>query len=531
MPGRLAIDFGTSNTVVALWDETQQTGIPFHIPDYGFFYPHQLEKISVIPSQIHYASEQRRWLGYQIEQQNLSQSDRTFRWMKRYISQRSPVKRKIDGRQISHFDAGQDFLLTVLLFAASELNIRDEEVAFTVPVEAFEHYENWLADVAEAAGIRRFRLIDEPSAAALGYGAHIQPGDVYLIFDFGGGTLDVAVVLIGASDQSPGGRRCRALGKAGLEIGGSTIDQWLFQDVLKQIGRDDSDEEVRQLSRALLIECERAKVRLSNHERADVTVMNPNTGAVLSAEFTRSRFEDLLDDHEAFSQIDQTIRRALNSARERGYQEEDIKAVLLVGGSSQIPSIQRTVRRIFGKERVMLNRPLDAVARGAAAFVAGVDFYDHIQHDYAIRCLNRQKGVYDYRVLVKRGTPYPTAQPLASLHLKASYDGQTQLGLAIFEMGESRQGSNNCAARELVFDPSGAARLEAVTLEDEDNRHRFWMNENSPTFLNADPPASQGESRFQVEFAIDGNKRLLMTSRDLKTQKVTHRDYPVVKLT
>lgn len=62
--------------------------------------------------------------------------------------------------------------------------------------------------------------------------------------------------------------------------------------------------------------------------------MNPNTGAVLSAEFTRSHFEELLDENEAFTQIDQTIRRALNAARERGYQEDDIKAVLLVGGSS-----------------------------------------------------------------------------------------------------------------------------------------------------------------------------------------------------
>ncbi|MBV9386312.1 MAG: Hsp70 family protein [Chroococcidiopsidaceae cyanobacterium CP_BM_ER_R8_30] len=265
----------------------------------------------------------------------------------------------------------------MLLFAASELNLGDEEVVFTVPVEAFEHYENWLTEVAEVAGIRRFRLIDEPSAAALGYGAHIQPGDVYLIFDFGGGTLDVAVVLIEAPEQSQVGRRCRVLGKAGIELGGATLDQWLFQDVLKQTERSDTDDDVRLLSRALLVECERAKVRLSDYERADGTVMNPNTGAVLSAECTRSRFEELLDENEAFTQIDQTIRRALNAARERGYQEENIKAVLLVGGSSQIPSVQRTVRRIFGKERVMLNRPLDAVARGAAAFVAGVDFIEY----------------------------------------------------------------------------------------------------------------------------------------------------------
>ncbi|HBE36776.1 MAG TPA: Hsp70 family protein, partial [Cyanobacteria bacterium UBA11368] len=298
MPGRLAVDFGTSNTVVALWDDTQQEGVPLHIPDYGQYYQHGNEKISVIPSLIHYAPDRRRWIGNQVHSQNLYQSERTFRWMKRYIANRSPVQRRMDGKQISHFEAGRDFLSSVLLFAAEELNIGNEEVAFTVPVEAFEHYENWLTEVAQASGMPRFRLIDEPSAAALGYGANIQPGDVYLIFDFGGGTLDVAVVLIETEEQSQAGRRCRVLGKAGVDLGGATIDQWLFQDVLRQTGRSDTDEDVRELSRALLVECERAKVRLSESDRADVTVMNPNTGAVLSAEFSRTRFEDLLDERD-----------------------------------------------------------------------------------------------------------------------------------------------------------------------------------------------------------------------------------------
>lgn len=294
MPGQLAIDFGTSNTVVAIWDEATQQGTPFHIPDYGSFYQSGNEKISVIPSLIHYSADKRRWIGNQVIQRNLEKSvlrvaqirfaDRTFRWMKRYISNRSPVQRKLDGQQISHFDAGKDFLSTVLLFAASELNINNEEVVFTVPVEAFEHYENWLSEVAQTAGMPRFRLIDEPSAAALGYGAHIQAGDVYLVFDFGGGTLDVAVVLIEEEDLSAS-RRCRVLGKAGTDLGGTTIDQWLFADVLKQTGYRDTDEEILPLSRGILWECEQAKVRLSNCDRADITIMNPNTGAVLEAHF------------------------------------------------------------------------------------------------------------------------------------------------------------------------------------------------------------------------------------------------------
>ena len=105
------------------------------------------------------------------------------------------------------------------------------------------------------------------------------------------------------------------------------------------------------------------------HDQADVLVMNPDTGAVLSTAFTRSSFEDLLDRHELFTAVDQTIRSALNSARERGYDEDKINSVLMVGGSSQIPSVHRVLRQIFGKDRVHTHRPMDAVARGAAGKV------------------------------------------------------------------------------------------------------------------------------------------------------------------
>jgi molecular chaperone DnaK (HSP70) len=532
MPGRLGLDFGTSNTVVALWDEARREGVPVHVPDYGRLYPQEDgERISVVPSLIHYTADGRRWIGNQVLERNLYEAPATFRWMKRYIANRSPIRRRLAGYEqpLSPFDAGRDFLTGVLTFATAEWDVAGEEIGLTVPVEAFEHYENWLAGVAEDAGLPRFRLIDEPSAAALGYGAHIQPGDVYLIFDFGGGTLHAAVVLI-EEELGQSGRRCRVLGKAGATLGGMTLDQWLFQEVLRRNDRSDDDEDVRAVSRALLTECERAKERLSFHQRADVSVVNPHTGAALAATLTRDQFEALLDRHEAFTTVDRTIRRALNDARERGYAEEHVKAALMVGGSSQIPAVQRTLRRIFGRERVMLNRPLDAVARGAAALVAGVDFYDHIQHDYAIRYFDRQRNGHAYWPLVERGTPYPTEGAIVRLTIKATYDAQERLGIAIYEIGERRRSAGGPAV-ELVFDPSGAARISSVTPEDEDQRSHFWMNEGNPTFLVADPPAAQGEPRFEATFSIDGNKRLLITARDLQSGETIYRDYPVVKLT
>lgn len=534
MAGRLAIDFGTSNTVVALWDAARQEGVPLHLPEYGRLIRYRggdgaEAPISVIPSLIHYAPDRRRWLGQQVLAHDLYDSGHTVRWMKRYIARRSPIKLRLDGREVSYQEAGRDFLSGILTAAAHDMDLGDEEVAFTAPVEAFEHYENWLREVAEAAGMVRFRLIDEPSAAALGYGAHIQPGDVYLLFDFGGGTLDVAVVLM---DEDPGqvsGRRCRVLGKAGADIGGASIDGWLFQEFLRQNRRSDADEDIRPLSRKLLTECERAKELLSFQEEVAIRLPLAAGGPELHGVLTRQLLEQVFDAHGAFTQMDQTIRRALNAARERGYEEDHIKAVLLVGGSSLIPSVQQTVRRIFGRERVLLRRPLDAVARGAAAFVAGVDFYDHIQHDYAFRYVNPAKGDYEYRPIVTRGTAYPTTEPVARVVVKASHDGQTQLGIAIFELGEhSRPGGSQPV--ELVFDPQGAARVRKVTPEEEDRQYYFWVNENNPTFLLADPPAVKGEPRFEVEFGIDANKRLLLTARDLKMKRLTYRNHPVVQL-
>ena len=70
-----------------------------------------------------------------------------------------------------------------------------------------------------------------------------------------------------------------------------------------------------------------------------------------------------------------------------------------------------------------------------------------------------------------------------------------------------------------------------LTADEEEQRSLFWMNETNPTFLTADPPARQGEARFDVSFSIDGNKRLLISARDLADGRLTHRDFPVVKLT
>lgn len=524
MSGKLAVDFGTSNTLFALWDEQRKESLPLHIPDYGAVSNQGTDQLSFIPSLIHYTEDNRRWIGQQVLERDLYQSRHTFRWMKRYINHRSPIHLDLHDRTITPSIAGLDFLSTLIAFAFEYIKDPDEEVGFSVPVESFEHYQNWLSQAAEKAGVRRYRFIDEPSAAALGYNTSIQPGHAYLIFDMGGGTMHASIVLVEDSPQQRSGRRCRVLGKSGRDIGGATIDQWLFQKVLRDHNFKDYDPEIREISNLLLVNCERAKEELSFSTQTEFTIPSPN----LQIRVTRTEFEDLLDNNNLFSEINACIQSALASAKERGYDQDAIQSVLMVGGGSQIPSIQRGLRQIFGKERIQCSRPMDAVVRGTSAFIAGIDFFDHIQHDYAIRHVNPQSGQYEYRVVVTRGTTYPTPQPIAEFSIKATFDGQKQLGVMIFEIGQAQHAPDQ--AIELIFDPSGAARLMQISPDQNEERSQFCMNEDHPTFLVADPPAIKGQSRFSIEFYIDANKRLTLTARDLQTGKLLFNQYPVVKL-
>lgn len=535
MAGRLAIDFGTSNTVVTVWDKEAGVARSLNLNEWSRQLPKGLfgngQGLSwVIPSLIHYSSGGEQWLGQQVIDKGLNGSFGTLRWFKHYITQQSSVNVNVPGRQVNYFKAGEDFLSAILMVITGEIQLGDEEVAFTVPVEAFEHYENWLAGVAEKSGIRRYSLIDEASAAAIGYGVQSKREDIFMVFDFGGGTLDISIVLNEPASQDRSRHRCRVIGKAGEDLGGSQIDRWLFLEMLSRIGLGADSAEARALGHALLIQCEQVKESLSFGERAEINIPDPVSNKTHKADISRNEFEQLLDRHEFFTRIHMTLQRALNGALSRGYQEDQISAILMVGGSSYIPSVQTLIRQRFGTSRVKFDRPLDAVARGAAAFVSGTELCNYIQHDYAIRYWNPQLSKYEFRPLVSSGTPYPTEGDITRIHIRATYDGQTQMGIPVFEIGTAASG-NPTGDIELVRDSGGGLRLVKSPPKDDERQVYYWMNEKNPTFLVAEPPAKKGEMRFEVTFNIDGNKRLLVSARDLATNAFVKRDFPVIKLT
>lgn len=529
MPFRFAVDFGTSNTVLACWDGEHGEARVLEFPGWSRPCPGDGGSTSVIPSVIHYTGGGERWIGQDVADKGLMDSPGTIRWMKHYILTRSPVRVPSNGGTRSYHEAGADFLGTILSFLIREEGAREAEAVFTLPVESFEHYQDWVFTLCGTAGISAARVVDEASAAALASGISLQAGETFMLFDMGGGTLDVSVVRM---DEGEGGsgHRCRVLGKAGDDIGGMRMDQWIFGQMQERYADVLGSPAGRQLSRPLIGACERAKEALSGARTAEIAVRAGTGGeAALSVTYSREEFERLLEEKDFFPRLNATVQRALQGAYSRGFSEDDLAGVVMVGGCSQVPAVRKALEHRFGRGRVWHDRPLDTVARGAAAFSAGIGLDDHVQHDYALRFWNSRTGAHEYRTLVRQGDPYPSRQPVARFLIRATYDGQSQMGVPVFEVGKAgapRKGP----LRELVGEPGGGVRLLDLPGEELERQQLFWMNENAPFFIPVNPPAARDESRFELSFTLDSNRRLLVTARDTRSGQTVMKDRPVVRL-
>ena len=528
MPGRLAIDFGTCNTVAALWDDAAGDARTLELGDLSIPCSHDGRPYHLVPSLSHYDPDGRLRVGRQVASvEGLRSHPHTFKWIKTYVAGQMRLPRRVGSSTIDFFQAGSDYLGQILLAAGAFADLANEEVAFTVPVESFEHYQNWLDDAVAKAGVRLPRYLDEPSAAALGYAVAVRPGDTFMVFDLGGGTADASIVR--AEPAPVGERRCKLLGKAGAQAGGSAIDQWLARDCARRAGIP--DDQARRMMPLLLEEAERVKIALSQADAEDFRFPAPAGEAPVTLRCSRSALEDLLDTNGFYTRLNTILDLTEAQARERGFARDDLRACLLTGGSSLIPSVRRLVRSRYG-ELTRAERPFEAVALGASAWIAGAGIDPIIRHSYALRPYDRAKGTYVFQTIVPAGAPYPcpvtdprdASRPLV-LTIKASNDQQTRLGLQIFEI--AHRDSTACGSGgDLVFDQNGGVRFVDKAPVEESTQRPV----GSPTFIHADPPAQAGDPRFQASFSIDPQKRLCVTVTDLRTGRLLLAAAPMIKL-
>ncbi len=533
MGHKLAIDFGTTNSVIARWKDDTSAIEVIHVP--GLSAIQEDSRRGVIPSLLYVQDgwSGRVTIGQAVldDQLERKRDNRLFLNFKRGIAAGSSLEpRIIDGAPWTDHDAGRLFLQE--LVAALPYPLDDiERLVVTVPVSAFEGYAAWLSEAMGGIPENRIHILDESTAAALGY-AVTQPGAVVLVIDFGGGSLDLSLVQLPESREKTGGLLGRILGrdsrgnaarviaKAGATIGGMDIDQWLLAEVLERTGQSPQDLGVDYA--ALLRTCEDAKIALST---AESTLVGFATGGSqpLSLPFTRTELEALLDRHAFYTALDQAVDRVMRTAHRRGIFKEDVNHVLLVGGTSLIPSVQQLLKGYFRDTAVRVDKPFTAIAEGALQVAAGLGLDDYLVHSYGLRHLDPHSGEHRYEEILPMGSRYPTEKPVSIL-LGAAYPDQPAIEFVI--------GQIDAEAVSMVEVKYEDGQAVFVAQADHSALHIRPLNtsQGETTLVDLDPPGKPGDDRLRADFTIDGERHLRLTVTDLLSGERLLQDAPLARL-
>ncbi len=526
----IAIDFGTSNTVVARWNQAIQQPETLKLPGLSAI---SAQNPPLIPSLIYVedAAQSKVIVGQQVRDQglDLSGDSRFFRNFKRGIGTSvQGFVPELDG-QIVDFERVGEWFLSRIVSSIRELPLPVDSLIFTVPVDSFEAYRHWLGKVSESLQVEQVRMLDEPTAAALGYG--LADRENLLVIDFGGGTLDLSLVRLDInSNKKPLGfllkwgekllaessaqkaKVARVLAKAGQNLGGSDIDNWLVDYFVKTKGLAKFPITTRL--------AERLKIQLSLVNKATEVYFDDENFESYELELDRDRFESILAEHQFFDNLDECMNQVLQQARRQGLEIGDIDAVLLVGGTVQIPAVQRWIEQYFDPAKIRCDKPFEAIAQGALQLSQGIEIKDFLYHSYGIRYWNRRENCHSWHSLIKSGQSYPMSEPV-ELVLGASLENQPSIELIIGELGAETGGT------EIYFDGD---RLITRQLTGQTSVQPLNDKDGARSIAQLTPPGYPGGDRIKIFFRVDEQRFLRITVEDLLTNETLLEDKPVVQL-
>ncbi|MDB9373905.1 Hsp70 family protein [Nodularia sphaerocarpa] len=509
----VAIDFGTSNTVVSILESDTQLPKTLRFPNLSSLFVgvsaegDRLE-IPVIPTLLYIKSGHQVILGAGVRSQRLglSQSyppERLFKKFKRDLAgDYQPPARHIEGINYDSVSVAELFIHRIWTEIKKQ-NIHPSHLIFTVPVGAFERYLDWFRSLGEKLNVPQVSVIDESTAAALGYAVK-RPGALILVVDFGGGTLDLSLVRTVANASA--NLRAEVLAKSEAYTGGEDIDVWIVEDYLRS--QNFTPEQVGKISYQNLLEiAERLKIKLSKNQSVSESWFDDESFMSYELKITREKLEEILEYRQFLQELRDALDEVLGFALRKGFAKNDIEQVLLVGGSCLIPAVQQLIISYFGKSKVKLNKPFDAVCHGALAVQQITEIDDFLRHSYAIRLWESYSKTYTYHCLFAQGTKYPCESD-EWLTLQVANHGQREIRLDIGELGDMAQ-------TEIAFDASG--RMTSSTLQHQESYRSLDVQHQQVCVAKLNPPGEAGFDRISVLFYVDSRRFLLATVKDLLT--------------
>ena len=489
----IGIDLGTTNSVVAV----MEGGEPKVVAN--------SEGNRTTPSVVAFAKDGERLVGQVAKRQAVTNPNRTIFSIKRFMGRRhdevseeqkmvpyevlkadnGDVRIASDDKKFSPPEISAMILQKLKSAAEDYLGEKVEKAVITVPAYFNDSQRQATKDAGKIAGLEVERLVNEPTAAALAYGLDKKTDQTIAVYDFGGGTFDISILEVGE-----GVVEVKAT-NGDTHLGGDNVDQriieWLLEEFKKDQGVDLAQDPMAM--QRLKEAAEKAKIELSSAQQSEINLPFITADASgpkhLTVTLTRAKLEQLIEPI-----IKRSIAPTKQALKDAGVDPSEVDDVVLVGGMTRMPAIQKMVTELFGKEPHKGVNPDEVVAIGAAVqggVLAG-DVKDVLLLDVTPLSLGIETLGGVFTRLIERNTTIPTRK---SETFSTAADNQTSVEVHVLQ-GE----------REMAQGNRTLGRFHLVGI----------------------PPAPRGVPQIEVTFDIDANGIVNVSAKDQGTgteQKIT----------